>query len=276
MHTYYLPKTFDLNINAPFCCEHQFGTNQTTPHWHSGIEIIYMVKGEAELWFNNSWHKLNQNSMLFVPRGQLHCCRCSDQYAEKIVMGFTEGCFDKNSIPVTLPAEINNHCIFRDLEKTQIPEWLNHFENHCTKKDQYSESLMAKAIIFQIYAYILNFWENAGISVNNKNHGNNGTEIYSYIEKHFAENISPYTAAKHLNMSYSSLAKKMKLLEDESFIKCVNRIRTENAKKLLAITEKSITEISFECGFSSTSYFIKIFRELTGMTPKIYRSLVNK
>jgi two-component system response regulator YesN len=77
-------------------------------------------------------------------------------------------------------------------------------------------------------------------------------------------------------MSYSSLAKKMKLLEDESFIKCVNRVRTENAKKLLAITEKSITEISFECGFSSTSYFIKIFRELTGMTPKIYRSLVNK
>lgn len=275
MNTYYLPKTFDLDINAPFCCDHQLGKNQTSPHWHSGIEIIFMVKGEAEVWFNNSWHKLDQSSMLFIPQGQLHCCRCTDPYAEKIVMGFTEGCFDKNSIPFALPAEINNHCIFRDLEHSQIPEWLNSFESHCIKKDRCAEYLLAKSDIFRIYAYILNSWENSGISVNNKSH-NSSTEIYNYIEKHFTENISPYTAAKHLNMSYSSLAKKMKLLEEDSFIKCVNRLRIENAKKLLAITEKSITEISFECGFSTTSYFIKIFRELTGMTPKVYRSLVNK
>ena len=51
-------------------------------------------------------------------------------------------------------------------------------------------------------------------------------------------------------------------------------MRVEHAKKLLALTEKNVTEIGLECGFSVTSYFIKIFHQFTHMTPKAYRNLI--
>ncbi len=275
MNTYFLPKTFDLDIHAPYCCTRQHGESQTTPHWHSGAEIIFMVKGSAAVWFNNAWHELHENAMLFVPRGQLHCCRCTDPHAEKIVMGFTEKCFEKNGVKVSLPAEIHSHCVFHDLKNTPLPALLNNFDAHCQSKAPYKEHLLATAALFQIYAYLLTFWEEHGIAINNTERDTVGDAIHTYIETHFAEDLSPYTVAKQLNISYSSLSQKMKVLTDESFIKCVNRTRVEHAKKLLAVTEKSVTEICFECGFSSTSYFIKVFRELTTMTPHVYRKRVN-
>lgn len=276
MNTYFLPKAFDVDISAPYCCDRQLGENRTAPHWHSGAEIIFMVKGSAEVLFNNSWHRLHENAMLFVPRGQLHCCRCTDPHAEKIVMGFTEKCFEQNSIELSLPADILNHCVFHNLENTPLPALFCAFDAHCHNKEQYTENLLAKAALFQTYAYLLAFWSSIGIPVNNQNRDTIGDAIHAYIEAHFAEDISPYTVAKQLNISYSSLSQKMKTLTEESFIKYVNRTRIEQAKKLLAVTEKSVTEICFECGFSSTSYFIKVFRELTDMTPLVYRRLVNR
>lgn len=43
-------------------------------------------------------------------------------------------------------------------------------------------------------------------------------------------------------------------------------------KEMLTSTTRTITEISEMCGFSSLSYFGKVFRQHTGVTPVQYRS----
>ena len=43
------------------------------------------------------------------------------------------------------------------------------------------------------------------------------------------------------------------------------------ADRLLATTEKTVAEIAYEVGFSSPSYFRRVFRKYTGMTPSAYR-----
>ncbi|MGQ9491544.1 MAG: helix-turn-helix domain-containing protein [Anaerolineae bacterium] len=53
----------------------------------------------------------------------------------------------------------------------------------------------------------------------------------------------------------------------------LNRYRIQQAKQLLTNTHKTITEIALEVGFSSSSYFSRIFRRKTGMTPEAYRRL---
>ena len=47
--------------------------------------------------------------------------------------------------------------------------------------------------------------------------------------------------------------------------------RLSASKNLLITTQTSISQIAEETGFSSTAYFIKIFKERNGMTPKEYR-----
>jgi AraC family transcriptional regulator len=49
--------------------------------------------------------------------------------------------------------------------------------------------------------------------------------------------------------------------------------RVERAKSLLNKPELSITEITYICGFNSHSHLGKYFRQITGMTPKAYRTM---
>lgn len=49
------------------------------------------------------------------------------------------------------------------------------------------------------------------------------------------------------------------------------RVRMERAKTLLRDSARSITDISFECGFGSSQYFASAFRRISGLSPTLYR-----
>jgi len=54
-------------------------------------------------------------------------------------------------------------------------------------------------------------------------------------------------------------------------VKYLNRLRFETAGRLLKESRKTVTEIAFECGFSSSQYFAAQFKKESGMTPTEYR-----
>ena len=56
----------------------------------------------------------------------------------------------------------------------------------------------------------------------------------------------------------------------------INEERLENAKQLLKTTDMNIKQIAYSCGYSESSYFIRIFRKLTGTTPNKYRKSLVK
>jgi AraC family L-rhamnose operon regulatory protein RhaS len=51
----------------------------------------------------------------------------------------------------------------------------------------------------------------------------------------------------------------------------LNRLRVAKARKLLASTRRSVTEIAYECGFTSSQYFADVFHTLTGKTASSFR-----
>ena len=54
----------------------------------------------------------------------------------------------------------------------------------------------------------------------------------------------------------------------------MQRIRVFHAAQMLSGTGKSVTEIALDCGFSSSGYFARQFRQITGKTPTAYRENV--
>ena len=93
----------------------------------------------------------------------------------------------------------------------------------------------------------------------------------SYINEHYNEDINLETVANivHLNPSYFSSIFKKEV--GVSFSNYLNKIRIEQSKLLLKNTDSSIVEIALEVGFEDQSYFSKVFKNLTKMTPKQYR-----
>ena len=51
--------------------------------------------------------------------------------------------------------------------------------------------------------------------------------------------------------------------------------KVEKAKELLGDRDRSITDIAFDLGFSSSQYFATVFKKLIGLTPSEYRKLRN-
>ncbi|MEP0956633.1 helix-turn-helix transcriptional regulator [Microcoleus sp. FACHB-1515] len=54
----------------------------------------------------------------------------------------------------------------------------------------------------------------------------------------------------------------------------ITQQRIDRAKLLLSATQLSITEVTFQVGFSNQSHFTAQFRKLVGATPKQYRERI--
>ncbi len=73
--------------------------------------------------------------------------------------------------------------------------------------------------------------------------------------------------AAEMGMSRSNLLRKIKKLSSVSASQFIRQIRLQEAMDLLKKSSLTVSEISFKVGFSSTSYFIKCFREEYGYPP---------
>lgn len=73
--------------------------------------------------------------------------------------------------------------------------------------------------------------------------------------------------AVEMNMSRSSLLRKIKKQTGLSASQFIREIRLQKAAALLLETELTASEISFEVGFSNPSYFTKCYREYFGYPP---------
>jgi len=75
----------------------------------------------------------------------------------------------------------------------------------------------------------------------------------------------------NMAMSRASLYNKVKALTDMGVNDYINKLRIEKASSLLIHTDLSISEISFEVGFTYQRYFSTIFKQIKGMTPSQFK-----
>lgn len=91
--------------------------------------------------------------------------------------------------------------------------------------------------------------------------------LKTIIEADLAKSWKLADLAGILHMSVVSIRKKLEK-ESNNFNTLVLDIRMHQAAKLITTTEKHINSIANEVGYTSTSYFIRNFKEFFGITPK--------
>ena len=96
--------------------------------------------------------------------------------------------------------------------------------------------------------------------------------IYNHINDNFKEHITLDEVSNLVSMTVPAFCRYFKKSTGKTFTKLVNEYRVVHATKLLAESNMSISNISFECGFNNFSHFNKLFKEFTGKSASIYRS----
>ncbi len=92
-----------------------------------------------------------------------------------------------------------------------------------------------------------------------------------YISQHFSEDISLASVAENLHVNTSYLSTLFRQVTGMTFKEHLNRVRIEEAARLLSNTDYPVMQIAIACGYKDQSYFTKVFKKQTGLTPKQYR-----
>lgn len=90
--------------------------------------------------------------------------------------------------------------------------------------------------------------------------------IYQFIENHYQQNIELEAVAALSHLTKAAFCRYFKKMTRMTFTEFLNQYRINQAKKLL-LQDKNVTEVCFECGFESLSYFNRTFKKVTGENP---------
>ncbi len=100
-------------------------------------------------------------------------------------------------------------------------------------------------------------------------------KVVDYIHMHISDkNLNVDAIASHLCISNIQLYRKIKAITGLSVVEFILSVRLKTAAKLIQEQKYSFSEIAYETGFSSPSYFTKCFRQYFGKTPSEYASLL--
>lgn len=93
-----------------------------------------------------------------------------------------------------------------------------------------------------------------------------------YIRTHYASKITLEEVARVVGFSPSYFSKNFKRRFGCTFSTYLNQVRVRAGKSLLLTTTSSIAAIAEAVGFDDASYFTRVFKKMTGVTPGYYRS----
>ncbi len=226
------------------------------PHNHYFYEMTYVLDGCLYTDMNNKHYECEPNSIILVPPNVAHAHNSNDRY-EVIYMGFYyNGLFG----PL-------NQRVFKDDDEKTILRLLRQMLEEYDNTEKYYENICGE--LQKIF--ILNMLR---LQDNNRPSNNDAVLKYavSYMQDHYYDDIDMQELAKSLGYSYHHfrhIFKENFNMPPKQFL--LNQ-RMQYAMRLLRTTNKNISEISRNCGFSSATRFISSFKALFNISPTQYRN----
>ncbi|GAB3179057.1 AraC family transcriptional regulator [Telluribacter humicola] len=92
-----------------------------------------------------------------------------------------------------------------------------------------------------------------------------------YLREHLHEDLTVGTLAQKACMSEPHFYRCFKQQFGLTPIEFINRERIRQATELLTTTDRTVTDISYACGYNNVNYFLKVFRRQVGIPPSHFR-----
>lgn len=247
-------------------------------HWHEEIQFIVIVQGQAIFQVNEEKIVVQKGEGLFINSGCLHMAKDKGQ----------SGCIYicLNVLPkFILPHELyatyivpyiqatNLSYIFIDNSEQwgrNIVEGIMNVKELTEHKPQHFDFDLIMQLLFIWKNLIMNGFEPQYVQTEMVK-SQRIKQMLSWIHLHYAEKINLEDIAKAGHLSRSECCRYFKRILNTTPLNYVMDYRIQKSLRLLQNTEVNVTEVAYQVGFNSTSYFIEKFRKTMNMTPLVYK-----
>lgn len=240
-------------------------------HFHPELEFFFVIEGNAKVFISNSVYTLKKEDFILINSGIFHELSANTPNSLTGTIRF----------PCELVAEFteNQNCLFScnsTLEKKAVYYeilpilhelvylWIYPFRN----TGCYTVSLLLRLLDYLINHYQIYTPADALDDVSDDMRMN---QILTYINQNFRENISLTDFSELMFVSTSTLSRLFKKQSGVYFADYLNQLRIHAAISDMLYTEKSITHIALDSGFSNPSAFHRIFTNLYHCSPSNFR-----
>ena len=97
-------------------------------------------------------------------------------------------------------------------------------------------------------------------------------DVKEYLDQNYATRITLDELSKAFYINKYYLTRVFKEQYGQSITNYLTSLRITHAKQLLRFSDKTVEEIGLECGLGALHYFSRVFKEVEGVAPSVYRS----
>ena len=249
-------------------------------HYHNYIEFLYALDTNAYAFINEKKYQFKTGDIIIIPANTPHDIIPigeSNYICIKFLPSILHsGEYSSLEFKYILPLMTRNNDIFyiprMVTEKTQIKGLISEIQQEWDNAETAYEMLI-RSNLTRIFAWIFRYWGNTTDIYEQFKLTDSIRKAILYISEHYYD-ISEEQVAYECGLSTTYFSTMFKNATGQSFSKYVTQIRISEAEKYLLSTNKSVTEIAMDTGFSSSSYFISIFKKLKGLTPQQMRKKI--
>lgn len=120
-------------------------------------------------------------------------------------------------------------------------------------------------------AHLLHLYVDYAFDFNEIKHSDTVYRAMEYIRSNFGRKITLEEIASYVHLSGSHLSGTFHKEAGQTISAYINHVRIEKSKQLLVASQTTIAEVAALCGFEDQSYFSRVFRQSTGLSPKRFR-----
>ncbi|MFP7477966.1 helix-turn-helix domain-containing protein [Terribacillus saccharophilus] len=247
-------------------------------HWHNEIQLVLITNGNAVFQINEEKVEVQKGEGIFINSGCLH--RADDLTGSNCVYIclnasprtlLTQDLYVKYVHPYIQATNLTYFKIGTDEDwQKNISRAILEIHHLIRERSPYFE--------ISVIHHLNLIWQN--LIMNGLQLEYSETDIVKsqrmkqmlhYIHAHFNEKISLSDIAKAGQLSRSETCRYFQRMVKQSPLSYVTDYRIQRSLLLLQDQHANVTDVAYQAGFNSTSYFIAKFRSAVGMTPLAYK-----
>ncbi len=230
-------------------------------HYHSDYELIHVNEGSAQIAVNEHLFKVGANESVFVNSNDIHHIHADDQTVITVLKADKEY-FEKILAPKILLSPIID-------TETDVKSFLESVYLEL-KRGAENSDMMVNCMAVQFFITLLRNSPTA--ERKSEAVGKMSTyEIYRELCRKISVEYATITfegAAKHMKFSEPHFSKVFHTIFGMTFTQYLNTVRIAAALEMLRNGRMSVTEISDRCGFNTIRNFNRVFKKITGYSPR--------
>lgn len=239
-----------------------------SPHLHNHLEVVYLQEGATEVGCDEFRAELHPGDVFIsFPNQVHHYPKVGDGTAIHSIIIFSPMVCSEFKELFRRMTPVSPIVRSRDLDP-DVPELIAKIIDENKDETPYGEATARGYLI----AFLGKLFRSMEFREEKQSDGTLMKGILNYCNKHYTEPLSLDILSKELNAGKYHIShifsEKLKI----SFPDYVNGLRINDAIRLLtADSDRSITDIAYDCGFNSTRTFNRAFVKYTGTSPREYR-----